>query len=137
MSRANPAGALSRLLGAYAGNQGDDISVAMPCKVISFDDAKLNAVVQPLLKLTSGQPAQIMSVPVIGQKVEFELNLGAGMQKFETIMRPLLKAGDVVYVVCADAELKNTLSGQVAAPDTERRHSRMDAVIVGVLPCSL
>ncbi|GGF77195.1 hypothetical protein GCM10010912_22840 [Paenibacillus albidus] len=137
MRKSDPAGALAGLLGAHAGNKDDKINVAMPCKVIAFDALALRAVVQPLIKLTNSQPAQIMSVPVTGNKVKFELDIGNGPREFETVMRPALAAGDVVYVVCADAEIKNTLSGQVAAPDTGRRHSRMDAVIVGVMPCSL
>ncbi|WP_340004417.1 Gp138 family membrane-puncturing spike protein [Paenibacillus sp. FSL K6-0276] len=111
--------------------------MALPCKVITFDPATLTATVQPLLKLSGGEPAQIMSVPVTGQKVKFELDIGNGLREFETAMRPALQPGDTVYIVCADAEIKNTLSGRVSAPDSGRRHSRNDAVIVGVMPCSL
>jgi hypothetical protein len=125
------------MMEGHKGQQAENISVAMPCKVISFDPSKLTASVQPLLKLTAAQPAPIQSVPVIGQKVRFEMDIGNGLQEFDTIMRPALEPGDTVYVVCADAEIKNTLTGQVAAPDSGRRHSRNDAVIVGVLPCSL
>ncbi|WP_379142378.1 Gp138 family membrane-puncturing spike protein [Paenibacillus sp. sgz500992] len=135
MTKINPAGALAGILESHRGKQGENINVAMPCKVVAFDPVTLRADVQPLLKLTSGQPAQIMSVPVTGQKVKF--SLGDGLQEIETIMRPALERGDVVYVVFADAEIKNTLSGQVAAPDTGRKHSLNDAVIVGVMPCSL
>lgn len=129
MSKSDPAGAMATLFGSHAGKQGDDINVAFPAKVVSFDAAKLTASVQPLLKLTAAQPAQISSVPVIGQRVL--------IGDAETVLRPVLQPGDTVYIVCADAEIKNTLSGQVATPDTGRRHSRMDAVIVGVMPCSL
>ncbi|ULO08940.1 hypothetical protein H1230_09290 [Paenibacillus sp. 19GGS1-52] len=137
MTKTNPAGALAQILGGHGARQADNTSVALPCKVITFDPASLMADVQPLLKLSSGQPAQIMSVPVTGQKFKFKLDIGNGLQEFETIMRPALERGDTVYVVCADAEIKNTLAGQVSAPDTSRRHSRNDAVIVGVMPCSL
>lgn len=137
MNTTDPAGALARMLGSHGAKQADGINVALPCKVITFDPVTLFASVQPLLKLSSGQPAQIMSVPVTGQKVKFELDIGNGLQEFQTVMRPALSPGDTVYVVCADAEIKNTLSGRMAAPDTSRRHSRMDAVIVGVMPCSL
>lgn len=139
MSKTDPAGALARMLGGHGAKQADGINVAMPCKVITFDPATLTASVQPLLKLSGSDPAQIMSVPVVGQKYKFKLDIGTGKgpQDFETIMRPALSPGDTVYVVCADAEIKNTLSGRVAAPDSSRRHSRMDAVIVGVMPCSL
>lgn len=137
MSKTNPSGSLARMFEGHKGQQSDNISVALPCKVISFDPLTLTASVQPLLKLTAAQPAPILSVPVIGQKVKFEMDIGNGLREFNTVMRPGLEPGDTVYVVCADAEIKNTLSGQVAAPDSGRRHSRNDAVIVGVLPCSL
>ncbi|GBF73046.1 hypothetical protein PA598K_01331 [Paenibacillus sp. 598K] len=137
MSGVNPAGTLSRLLGGQGGQQADRLNVALPCKVVAFDETTLLADVQPLLKLTGDQPAQLLGVPTLGQKVSFTLQLGSSTYPVETTMRPKLQRGDVVFVVCADAEIKNTLSGQVAAPDTGRRHSRNDAVIVGVLPCSL
>ncbi|ETT45214.1 hypothetical protein C162_21798 [Paenibacillus sp. FSL R7-269] len=137
MSKTDPAGALANILRGHGSKQADGINVALPCKVITFDPVTLTASVQPLLKLFGSDPAQIMSVPVAGHKVKFELDLGGGAQPFETVMRPALSPGDTVYVVCADAEIRNTLSGRVAAPDSSRRHSRMDAVIVGVMPCSL
>jgi hypothetical protein len=137
VSKTDPAGALAGILSRNGERHSDNINVALPCKVITFDSATFTASVQPLLKLTGAEPAQIMSVPATGQKVKFELNIGNGLQEFETIMRPALKPGDTVYVVCADAEIKNTLTGKVAAPDSGRRHSRNDAVIVGVMPCSL
>lgn len=137
MRKTDPAGAMARILKGHAAMQKGNIDVALPCKVITFDPVTLTASVQPLLKLSGGDPAQIMSVPVAGQKYKFEMNIGSGIQEFETIMRPALSPGDTVFVVCADAEIRNTLSGRVAAPDSVRRHSRMDAVIVGVMPCSL
>ncbi|WP_342547652.1 Gp138 family membrane-puncturing spike protein [Paenibacillus sp. FSL P2-0089] len=141
MSKTDPTGALARMLGGHGAKQADGINVALPCKVVTFDPATLTASVQPLLKLSASDPAQIMSVPVAGQKFKFKLDIDTGkgkvLQEFETVMRPVLSPGDTVYVVCADAEIKNTLSGRVAAPDSGRRHSRMDAVIVGVMPCSL
>lgn len=141
MSKTDPAGALARIMGGHGARQADGINVALPCKVITFDPGTLTASVQPLLKLSGSDPAQIMSVPVAGQKFKFKLDIDIGTgkkpQEFETVMRPALQPGDIVYVVCADAEIKNTLTGRVAAPDSGRRHSRNDAVIVGVLPCSL
>lgn len=137
MSHPNPAAALGKILENHAAGHSDNISVAMPCRVLTFDEETLMASVQPLIKLTASEPATILSVPVTGQKYKFELDTGLGNHEFETIMRPVLERGDVVYVVFADAEIKNTLTGQVAAPDTDRRHSRNDAVIVGVMPCSL
>ncbi|MEK4196655.1 Gp138 family membrane-puncturing spike protein [Paenibacillus sp. FSL L8-0323] len=137
MNKTDPAGALARMLGGYGAKQADNINVALPCKVITFDPVTLTASVQPLLKLSAAAPAQIMSVPVSGQKFKFELDIGNGLREFETIMRPALEPGDTVFVVCADAEIRKTLTGRVAAPDSVRRHSRMDAVIVGVMPCSL
>ncbi|MDH6370545.1 hypothetical protein M2444_002325 [Paenibacillus sp. PastF-3] len=137
MSKSNVVAVLGRMFSENAAGHSENVSVALPCKVLSFNADTLTASVQPLLKLSNAEPAPISSVPFIGQHFKFSLDIGNGLREYETIMRPVLKRGDTVFVVCADAEIKNTLTGKVAAPDTARRHSRNDAVIVGVFPCSL
>lgn len=125
----SPAAALGKALSEQGKKHIGQINVALPCRVLTFDPGLLTADVQPLVRLTSSAPAPILGVPVTGMRV-----LIAGV---ETVLRPALHVGDIVLAVFADAEIKNTLSGQVAAPDTARRHSRNDAVIVGVMPCCL
>ncbi|MGG6311558.1 Gp138 family membrane-puncturing spike protein [Paenibacillus macerans] len=119
------AGALVKLIGSHTESSQAAIDVAFPCEVISFDPGTLLAAVKPLIKTGGDSPAPIDSVPVLGYKVMFN--------GVETTLQPTLKKGDKVFVVCADRELKNSLSGKVAAPDTQRMHSRNDAVIVGVI----
>ncbi|MEK3725287.1 Gp138 family membrane-puncturing spike protein [Paenibacillus sp. FSL H8-0034] len=125
----------------------NDLYVSFPCKVISFDTVNCRAVVQPLVRAGDMQPAVIQNVPMLGQKntvKEHELTIiDNGVERtvivkeHDLIGIPKVMAGDIVLVVCADVEIKNTLSGQIASPDSKRRHSKNDAVIVGVLPWSL
>lgn len=129
MSKSSPAAALAKLLSTHSGQQADNLDVAMTCKVLAFDPVALVADVQPLVQTGDDPPAPILDVPVTGQRVLFG---GA-----ETVLRPALHVGDTVLVVCCDAEIQNTLAGQVAAPDTARRHNRNDSVVIGVMPCCL
>ncbi|MFD1777005.1 Gp138 family membrane-puncturing spike protein [Paenibacillus rhizophilus] len=129
MSKSSAAAALGKLLRAHSDNQTGNIDVAMPCRVLAFDPVTLLAKVQPLVQIGEDAPALLLDVPVTGMRV-----LIGGV---ETVLRPVLHVGDTVLIVCCDAEIQNTLSGQVAAPDTARRHSRNDAVIVGLMPCCL
>ncbi|MBY9077285.1 hypothetical protein KIH86_03690 [Paenibacillus sp. HN-1] len=129
MSKSSAAAALAKLLDMHGGQQADNLDVAMTCKVLTFDPVALVADVQPLVQTGDEAPAPLLEVPVTGLRVLFG---GA-----ETVLRPALHVGDTVLVVCCDAEIQNTLSGQVAAPDTARRHSRNDAVVIGVMPCCL
>jgi hypothetical protein len=103
--------------------------VAFPCRVLSFNTGTCMASVQPLLRVGGNAPAPILNVPALGQKLSVD--------GIEQIYKPVLAAGDVVFVVCADLEIKNALAGQIATPDSKRRHNKNDAVIVGVFPCSL
>ncbi|NQX67987.1 hypothetical protein HQN90_17840 [Paenibacillus alba] len=107
----------------------NDLHVGLPCKVISFDLDRCVANIQPLIRTTDKDPAIIQNVPALGQKLIIS---GA-----EQLCKPSLRIGDVVFVVCADQEIKNVLSGQIASSDSKRKHSKNDAVIVGVMPCSL
>ncbi|MCR8636189.1 Gp138 family membrane-puncturing spike protein [Paenibacillus radicis (ex Xue et al. 2023)] len=125
----------------------NDLYVCFPCRVISFDSASGMAVVQPLFRKADKEPALIQNVPAIGQKhivkeheqtiVDQGIERTIIIKEHEEIHFPNVKSGDTVLVVCADGEIRNTLSGQVAIPVSKRMHSKNDAVIVGVLPCSL
>jgi hypothetical protein len=125
----------------------DDLYVCFPCRVISFQPDSCKAVVQPLVRFGNGEAAVIQNVPVLGQKCmikEYEQTIvdegierTITMKEHESIFIPNVTAGDIVIVICADVEIKNMLSGQIASPDSKRKHSKNDAVIVGVLPCSL
>jgi len=125
----DPASALHSLLSGFVSKQFAGLHVAFPCRVVTFDEQKGTASVQPLLRTSESAPAVIQNVPALGQRL-----LIGGV---ETVCKPALKAGDAVMVLCADREIKNTLSGKLSSPDSGRMHDLNDAVIVGVLPCSL
>ncbi|MEY9097062.1 Gp138 family membrane-puncturing spike protein [Paenibacillus sp. RC84] len=122
-------GSLGQLLRSLADKIMTDLSVSFPCRVESFDSGTGMATVQPLTRLGDAPPALITNVPALGQRLTIN---GA-----EQICRPALKRGDTVLVVCADRQIKNSLAGQIAKPDSPRMHDHNDAVIVGVFPCSL
>jgi hypothetical protein len=125
----------------------NDLYVCFPCKVISFNSVSYKAVIQPLVRMGDLEPAVIQNVPVLGHKyivkeheqtiIDEGIERVVTVKDYETICVPNVKAGDAVMVVCGDVEIKNMLSGQIASPDSKRKHSKNDAVIVGVLPCSL
>ncbi|GAB6990849.1 Gp138 family membrane-puncturing spike protein [Paenibacillus pini] len=128
--RTDPAGGLSQLLSSFQDKLLSSLHVGFPCKVIKFDESKLTADVQPLIRTTSGDPAMLQGVPVLGQQWKID---GGTAQ----VYKPVLRQGDVVFVVCADQEIKNALNGSIASADTGRQHDPNDAVIVGVFGCSL
>lgn len=103
--------------------------VSFPCRVLSFDTDTCMASVQPLLRVGDNAAAPLLNVPALGQKLSLD--------GIEQVYKPVLAIGDVVLVVCADQEIKNALTGQIATPDSKRRHNKNDIVIVGVFPCSL
>lgn len=124
---ADPAGTMARLLDAYlAGLQGD-ISVAKLCRVISWDEGKGRAKIQPLIKTGTDEPAMIQAIPVLG----FRLKPKTGGASIEYV--PDLKPNDVVLAVVADHEIRNGMTGSVAPPDSTRQHDVNDAIIVGIL----
>ncbi|CAH1190290.1 hypothetical protein PAECIP111893_00259 [Paenibacillus plantiphilus] len=130
MKNPDPAGTLARLMLAGMNKKYGVLNVALPCRVLSYDASSCLATVQPLVRSGPDKPAPIESVPALGQR--YSVDGGA-----EQIFKPSLHVGDVVLVVCADREIKNTLAGQIASPDTARQHNLNDAVIVGVFGCNL
>ncbi|WP_223068476.1 Gp138 family membrane-puncturing spike protein [Paenibacillus caui] len=129
--KSDPSGVLYQVLTAMIHHSLSQARVGIPCRVIRFDSAGCSADVQPLIRTTKHDPAIIHSVPVLGHRL---LQDGSSI---EAVYRPVLKNGDIVFVVCADRELKNARTGKVATADTDRQHSVNDAVIVGVFPWSL
>lgn len=124
MSKADAAGTLSKLIDGFVNRAMAGVHVAIPCRVVTFDETTCRADVQPLVRMGDDTPAVIQSVPALGRKRK----IGPDIE----VEKPFYEKGDVVYVVCADREIKNTLRGQVAAPDSTRAHDINDAVIVGV-----
>lgn len=126
----DPAGQLYRMFASLQEKMASSLHVGFPCKVISFDAVKLTADVQPLVRTTTDVPAMLQGVPVLGQR----LMVDGGIPQ---VYKPELRKDDVVFVVCADREIKNVLNGSIASTDTGRQHDPNDAVIVGVFGCSL
>ncbi|MEC0092892.1 Gp138 family membrane-puncturing spike protein [Paenibacillus macquariensis] len=125
----DPASTLSQVISSMVLQYAGGIHVGFPCRVISFNESTCRADLQPLIKSSDTNPAMIQNVPALGHR--YKIN-GS-----ESVCTPFLKVGDTVFVVCADNEIKNALTGSVASADTSRTHDVNDAVIVGVLPCSL
>jgi hypothetical protein len=125
----DPSGALARLVRMIFDKNAADLYVSFPCRVISYNEQTGLAVVQPLMRGETDDPAPIQDVPTLGNKYR----VGGTVQTYIPVYSP----GDIVLVVCCDAEIKNALNGQIATADSKRRHSLNDAVIVGVFPCNL
>ncbi|NHN29443.1 hypothetical protein [Paenibacillus agricola] len=147
MSVVDPGSAANVFISGMLDKAINDLYVCFPCKVISFDVGSCKAVVQPLIRVGTVEPAVIQNVPMLGQKstvkeheqtiIDEGIERTVTMMESEAVFIPKVAVGDVVLVVCADMEIKNTLLGQIATPDSKRKHSKNDAVIVGVLPWSL
>ncbi|MBP2002564.1 hypothetical protein J2Z69_003650 [Paenibacillus shirakamiensis] len=128
--KVDPASTLYNLLARYLDDRITALRVGLPCKVIAFDTDSATADIQPLTRTSKTDPAMLHSVPVLSQRYHVH---GGDPQ----VYTPVLYPGDVVFAVCADRELQNVKSGNVASPDTNRSHSVNDAVIVGVFGWNL
>ncbi|MGF9906967.1 Gp138 family membrane-puncturing spike protein [Brevibacillus porteri] len=126
----DPAGDLARLIDEVIRKRLAEACVAFPCKVLTFDESKGIASVQPLFQLNEQAPSPIQNVPVTGHKYRMD---NGEIEKVPHILEP----GDIVFVVCADRQIRDTLSGSITKPSSQRIHDKNDAVIVGVMPCSL
>ncbi|WP_411503486.1 Gp138 family membrane-puncturing spike protein [Brevibacillus centrosporus] len=122
---ADPAGDLAKLIDAVVRKRLADMNVAFPCRVISCDEGKGTAVVQPLFQMTDKSPSPIQNVPIASHKYKTD---SGEIKKIKHIVEP----GDLVYVVCADRQMRDALTGAVTQPSSQRIHDRNDAVIVGV-----
>lgn len=129
MRPVDPAGTLAKLLAAMDGKQSGKLNVAIICRVLAYNMATCKATVQPLIRTGQDDPAPIQSVIALGQRIEVDGT--------EQSYKPVLRTGDVVFVVFADYEIKNGLTGSVSSPDTARQHDKNDGVIVGIFPASL
>lgn len=99
-------------------------------KVESYDKVRRRATVQPLImqKIMGSPPnphALLSDVPVLSQRYEID---GADKE-----LVPALKQGDVVLIACIERAMDQSLGGAMAYPDSRRRHSLADAVVIGVI----
>lgn len=99
----------------------------IPARVIAFNRKKNRVQVQPLVMLltTDGsnvQRAQVASVPVV------QLGAGGFLLNFN------LKAGDFGYLKANDRDISLVMqSGNMAPPNTIRKHSFEDSVFIPVV----
>ncbi|MCG7318003.1 Gp138 family membrane-puncturing spike protein [Brevibacillus laterosporus] len=126
----DPAGDLARLIDMVIRKRLAEACVAFPCKVLSFDESTGTATVQSLFQLSEQAPSPVQNVPVTGHKYRMD---NGEIKKVPHMLEP----GDIVFVACADRQIRDTLQGAVTQPSSQRIHDRNDAVIVGVMPCSL
>lgn len=109
------------------------LHTSMPCKVISFDEGKGRAVVQPLFKAKEvGRDAValplIQNVPVLSQRYKI------GESEPQEYV-PVYQSGDIVFVAFSERSLDAVFAGggSVVLPDSSRHHSLNDAVVLGRL----
>lgn len=89
-------------------------------KIETFDPTAMKANVIPLVKSKDGNKPMLIEVPVSFIK--------AG----PFVIRPPYKKGDIVLVVFADEDIDNVLlSGNISEPNSTRKHSLDDAIVVG------
>lgn len=113
-------GGLKAALRSWLLNEVDDM---VPCRVVSYDDAKNRAVLQPLVMMggTGGQKvarAQIQNIPVY--------RFGGG----GFFMRFPIKAGDLGWLKANDNDISLIMqaAGGMDWPNTKRLHSFSDAM---------
>lgn len=109
------------------------LHTAMPAKIISYDETRRRATIQPLhMTKEVGRPARelpvIQNVPVLAQR--FQVN-GGEPQEYVPVYQP----GDIVFVAFSERALDSVLAGggRPVLPDSTRHHSLNDAVILGRL----
>lgn len=103
-----------------SGNLVNGINSCMLGRIETFDASKMKANVIPLVKNKDGDKPMLIEVPVSFIK--------AG----PFLIRPPYKKGDIVLVVFADEDIDNVLlSGNISEPNSTRKHSLDDAIIVG------
>lgn len=125
----DPAGAIGTLITGAFDMMARSLCVSFVCRVLSYESSSGMATVQPLVRATENDSAPIQNVPALGHRFTLD--------GIECVYKPALHPGDTVLVVCTDHELKNTLAGKITVTSSQRIHDHNDAVIVGVLPCSL
>ncbi len=108
-----------------------EIHTCMPCRVLSFNEAKGTADVVPLfmrkyVDTPASEYSPIMAVPVLRRKYKDD----SGVIKLEQVF---YEKGDIVVVSFAERALDNVITGKIADPKYSRKHDLKDAIIIGHL----
>ncbi|NMB44743.1 MAG: hypothetical protein GX995_11535, partial [Clostridiales bacterium] len=101
-------------------NMASGINKCMLGKIENFNPTTMKADVIPLVKTQDGNKPMLIEVPV------------SFMRAGPFVIRPPYKVGDIVLVAFADEDIDNVLlSGNISNPNSTRKHSLDDAIIVG------
>ncbi|OOF85141.1 Gp138 family membrane-puncturing spike protein [Rodentibacter ratti] len=105
-------------------NELEDINVALPAKVVSYDAATVRVVAKPAIpkRLASGEvlgTPQIVNVPVMFPMAD----IGGAVAQITLPVKP----GDGCFLIFSQRSLENWLSGSSDAPDDPRMFDLSDA----------
>jgi hypothetical protein len=118
---------LAVVLGLAIAGALDDVRVALPARVVSYDRAKQRASVQPLVKdgyFDSSGVRQVASLPILTDVPVMFQGSGDYWQTFP------LSPGDTVMLVFASSSIDRwKSSGGEVDPADDRHHSLGDAVV--------
>lgn len=108
-----------------SGNITGGINSCMMGKIEKFDGKTMKADVVPLVR-TKNKAGEIEEVSMLIEVPVSFLKAGP------FLIRPPYKEGDIVLMIFADSDIENVLlSGNVSNPNSSRRHSLDDAIVVG------
>lgn len=105
------------------------INNCMLGKIDNFNSKTMKADIMPLVKKRY-ENGEVENVSLL-----IEVPVSA-MKAGPFVIRPPYRKGDIVLVVFADSDIENALlSGDVSKPNSTRKHSLDDAIVVGgVMP---
>ena len=108
-----------------SGNITGGINNCMMGKIEKFDGETMKADVMPLVRVKS-KAGELEEVSMLIEVPVSFLKAGP------FVIRPPYKEGDIVLVVFADNDIENVLlSGDTSNPNSTRKHSLDDAIVVG------
>lgn len=108
-----------------SGNITGGINSCMMGKIEKFDGKTMKADVVPLVR-TKNKAGEIEEVSMLIEVPVSFLKAGP------FLIRPPYKKGDIVLVIFADSDIENALlSGDISNPNSMRKHSLDDAIVVG------
>lgn len=108
-----------------AGGIVNGINACMLGKIESIDLESMKADILPMARVQ----AKDGSVEDMALLIEVPVSF---IKSGPFYIRPPYKAGDIVVVVFADSDTENILlSGEVSNPNSERKHSLDDAIVIG------
>lgn len=119
----------SKLLNVHTGFIG---------KVLSVQAGYTRCTVQPLARIKAyGKKAKnqtvISNVPILLHARVKKIELHCNPDTHEiTAEKTYIEAGDIVFCVCGDRDISETVNGSFATPP-QGHHNIKDAVVVGIL----